>query len=78
VQGGVPPQAGGQVAQVRQHHLGADQLQAVEAAEETHRGHQGIGVAQGHHLDRHALALAGHLAEGARLEMGTAGVDDPG
>jgi hypothetical protein len=50
----------------------------METTEETNGGNFRIGVAHRHDMDGHALPLAGHLAQGARLEMRTARVDDLG
>ncbi|EWS52588.1 hypothetical protein X551_04623 [Methylibium sp. T29] len=77
VQQHVPRQAVHHAAQAGQHHLGADPLQPVHAAEEAHRRQRRIGVAQRDGVNRQAEAVAdAHLAHHALLQVRAALLDD--
>ncbi len=72
----VPAQPQHQAAQIGQHDLGADALQAVDAAEEADRRHARFRIAKGNNLDRELQSVGRNRMQDACVEEGAAFVDD--
>jgi hypothetical protein len=74
-QGLVPVQALDQAVQIGQHHLRADALDAMDAADEGHGRALRPGRAQLHADHRPALAAAAHLAQDFGTQLAAAAAD---
>ena len=68
LQHAVPGQALHEAAQVGQHDLGTDALQAVHAAKKTDGWQQRVGVAQGHGVKLELLPVASDVTDHAVLD----------
>ncbi len=76
VQHAVPAQAGHQTAEIGQQDMGADALEAVNAAEEADRGRAGIPAAQTQGIDGESVRAGFDPAQAAHPQMRRPFLDD--